>query len=103
MDGSIKCVVWDLDNTLWPGIAAEEPEDVLPEPNPRILHLIDTLEARGIVSSVASRNDPSLGKQLLAQPALAGRVVTPQVGWEPKSGAVKRIAERLNIGLDAMA
>ena len=98
----IKCVVWDLDNTLWPGIAAEEPEDILPEPDPHMLQIIDTLEARGIVSSVASRNDPSLGKQLLAQPALTNRIVAPQVGWEPKSGAVRRIAERLNIGLDAM-
>jgi FkbH-like protein len=99
----VKCVIWDLDNTLWPGIAAEEPGDGLFEPDPRMLEIIDALESRGIISSVASRNDPSLGKQLLAQPALAGRVVAPQVGWEPKSVAVKRIAERLNIGLDTVA
>ncbi|MFL5735251.1 MAG: HAD-IIIC family phosphatase [Chloroflexia bacterium] len=100
---AIKCVVWDLDNTLWPGIAAEGEVDATPEPDAGMLRIIYELEARGIVSSVASRNDPGLGERLLAHPLLAGRFVAPQVGWEPKSQAVRRIAERLNIGVDAMA
>src|SRR5207302_8327328 len=61
------------------------------------------LEARGIVSSVASRGDPALGQQMLAHPTLEGVFIAPQVGWEPKSQALKRIAEGLNIGLDALA
>lgn len=99
----IKCVVWDLDNTLWPGIAAESQSDETPEPDPAMLRIISELEKRGIVSSVASRNDPSVGSRLLAHTALAGRFVAPQVGWGPKSQAVKSAAERLNIGLDAIA
>src|SRR5438105_8523686 len=103
MYAAIKCVVWDLDNTLWPGIAVENPEEQAPEPDPGMLHIIGTLEGRGILSSVASRNDPSLGAQLLAHPLLAGKFISPQVGWEPKSQAVRRVAESLNIGLDALA
>src|SRR3954469_23700273 len=99
----IKCVVWDLDNTLWPGIAVEGPPDNLPQPDPGILAIIEELESRGIVSSVASRNDPSMRDLLVNHPALAGKLVWPQVGWEPKSQALRRIAEKLNIGLDAIA
>jgi methoxymalonate biosynthesis protein len=100
---AIKCVVWDLDNTLWPGIAVEDEPDELPEPDAGVLEIIGKLEARGIVSSVASRNDPALGERLLAHPMLEGRFVAPQVSWEPKSQAVRRIAGKLNIGMEAMA
>lgn len=102
-DRLIKCVVWDLDNTLWQGIAAEGPVGEAPSPNQDMLDIISQLEKRGIVSSVASRNDPSVLSRLLGQPALKGRFVAPQVSWEPKSGAVRRIAAHLNIGLEAMA
>src|SRR5438874_9153979 len=94
---TIKCVVWDLDNTLWPGIAIEGSLDEMPEPDASMLDVIKTLEERGIVNSVASRNDPALGDQLLSHPLLAGRFVAPQISWEPKSQAVRRIAEQLNI------
>ena len=100
---TIKCVVWDLDNTLWPGVAIEGSLDEMPEPGASMLDVIKTLEGRGIVSSVASRNDPALGDDLLSHPKLAGRFIAPQVSWEPKSQAVRRIAEQLNIGLDALA
>ena len=100
----IKCVVWDLDNTLWAGVAVEGEADAAPPPpNPILLDIITKLEMRGIVSSVASRNDPSMRDLLLSHPDLKERMVAPQVGWEPKSTAVRRIAERLNVGIDAIA
>lgn len=99
----IKCVVWDLDNTLWPGVAAEGSPDELPNPDPGMLGIIAELQRRGIVSSIASRNDPSLLSQVEANPALAEHFVAPQISWEPKSQSIKRIAQRLNIGLDAVA
>jgi FkbH-like protein len=99
----IKCLVWDLDNTLWQGIAAESPEDELPAPDRRMLDIISLLEKRGIVSSVASRNDPSLLRLLESHPSLVGRFVASQVSWEPKSTSVRRIADHLNIGMDAIA
>ena len=68
-----------------------------------MLDIIAELEKRGIVSSVASRNDPTSLDSLLSHPSLQGRFVAPQVSWEPKSMSVRRIADNLNIGLDAMA
>ncbi len=96
----IKCVVWDLDDTLWTGVQAE---GAPPQPQPAVLAVIDTLAARGIVHSVASRNDPATGARLLESPELAGRFVAPQVGWEPKDKALLQIAATLNIGLDSLA
>jgi methoxymalonate biosynthesis protein len=98
---AVKCVVWDLDDTVWPGVAVES--DEAPEPRPRVLALVDELERRGIVSSVASRGDPETAGALVGRPPLRDRFVAPQVGWDPKSAAVRRIADRLRIGLDAIA
>lgn len=99
----VKCVVWDLDNTLWSGVAAEGRPGAIPEPDPSVLRLIAELEKRGVVNSVASRNDPSMRGQLLSNPRLAGRFIAPQISWEPKSRSLRRIAQTLNIGLDALA
>ncbi|HXM53785.1 MAG TPA: HAD-IIIC family phosphatase [Candidatus Dormibacteraeota bacterium] len=97
----VKCVVWDLDETVWPGVAIES--DAIPEPHAHVLALLDELEHRGVVSSVASRSDPALADALPGVPGLAGRFVAAQVGWEPKSDAIRRIAGTLGIGLDAVA
>jgi len=98
---AIKCVVWDLDDTVWPGVAVES--DEVPEPHERVLALLDALEVRGVVSSVASRGDPALMPLLAAHPRLGGRFVAPRVAWDEKSESVARIASALRIGLDAVA
>jgi methoxymalonate biosynthesis protein len=99
----IKCVVWDLDDTLWQGVAVEGDTPDIPRPDPRVLAQIAELERRGIVNSVASRNDPSMMHELLGDPAVNGLFVAPQVSWQPKSRSIRDIADRLNIGLDAIA
>ena len=96
----IKCVVWDLDDTLWAGVQAEGDS---PVPRREVLTVIDALSKRGIVQSIASRNDPIIGARLLERPLLTGRFVAPQIGWDPKDVALRRIAETLNIGLDTLA
>jgi len=98
---AIKCVVWDLDDTVWPGVAIES--DGVPEPYERVLALLDALEAHGIVCSVASRGDPALAPVVAAHPRLGGRFVAPQVAWDEKSESVERIAAALRIDLDAVA
>ncbi|HET9496019.1 MAG TPA: HAD-IIIC family phosphatase, partial [Chloroflexia bacterium] len=99
----VKCVVWDLDDTLWHGVAVEGDTPDIPQPDPRVLALIAELERRGIVNSVASRNDPSMLDELLGHPSLKDLFVAPQVSWQPKSRSIRDIASRLNIGLDAVA
>jgi methoxymalonate biosynthesis protein len=94
----IKVVVFDLDGTVWPQVALE----TAPVPDPAVLSTLDTLAERGILASVASRNPASVA-ELLESPPLAGRFLSPQLGWGRKADALRTIAEELEVGLDTVA
>ncbi|MFL6110917.1 MAG: HAD-IIIC family phosphatase [Catenulispora sp.] len=98
--GRVKCVVWDLDNTLWDGVLLEDGQVV---PRPGAVEVIRTLDARGILQSVASRNDHDAAMEQLERFGLAEYFLYPRITWNPKSDAVAEIAKALNIGLDAVA
>lgn len=98
--GRVKCVVWDLDNTVWDGILLEDGEV---EVRPLVRDTIVALDERGILHSVASRNDPDTALRQLERCGLAEYFLHPQISWGPKSAALPRIAAALNIGLDALA
>lgn len=93
-----KCVVWDLDNTLWDGTLLESEAVQL---RPHVADLLRQLDERGILASVASKNDPGLARQKMTELGIADYMLFPQVGWRPKSEGIKKIAEKLNIGLDS--
>lgn len=95
----LKCVVWDLDDTLWEGSL---PEGDRVRPVPAALELIDRLERSGIVQSVASRNDPDRAAAVLRAHDLGDRFVYPQVSWSAKSASVRRIVDLLGIAADAV-
>ena len=97
---SIKCVVWDLDNTVWDGILLEDREVRL---RPHVAHILKTLDERGILHSVASRNDHDLAMAKLKEFGLDEYFLYPQVNWGSKAASVARIAQDLNLGLDAIA
>ncbi|MEU8180107.1 HAD-IIIC family phosphatase [Micromonospora sp. NPDC049044] len=98
--GRIKCVVWDLDNTLWDGVLLEGDAGGL---RPEMKTAIDALDARGVLQSVASKNDPDTALERLRALGLADMFVYPQIGWNAKSEAVAHIAKSLNFGIDAIA
>ena len=100
MSGMVKCIVWDLDNTLWDGTLLEGDSVSL---KPGIREVIAELDSRGILQSVASRNDFDLAMEKLREFDLDEYFLYPQITWSDKSGSIKRIAELLNIGLDSMA
>ena len=97
---SIKCVVWDLDDTIWDGILLEDPEVRL---RPQVVDIIKTLDARGILHSIASRNDHDLAIAKLEELGLAEYFLYPQINWNSKAASIAQIAEDVNIGLDAVA
>lgn len=100
----VKCAVFDLDNTLWAGVLREDgPTGV--SVNEYYLNVMEKLAARGILLALCSKNDAVEAQHL---PALLGEelhalVVSKQLSWNPKSQALKDIAEELNIGLDSLA
>lgn len=96
----VKCLVWDLDNTVWTGVLLEDP-DVRVRPD--AARTIRELDGRGILHSIASRNDETLALARLEEAGLAEYFLVPRIGWNAKSSSIKAIASDLNIGLDAVA
>lgn len=96
----IKCVVWDLDNTLWHNVLLEDNEVSLRED---IVSIIKTLDSRGILQSVASKNDYAMAMNKLQEFGLQKYFLYPQINWNSKASSVKEIANLLNIGIDAIA
>lgn len=96
----IKCVVWDLDDTLWDGTIVIN-EHVFLRRNVR--RIIRTLDERGILQSVASKNDYEIAMAKLQEFDLDQFFLFPQIGWQSKALSVKTIAESINIGLDTIA
>jgi FkbH-like protein len=97
----VKCVVWDLDNTIWDGVLVEDGAPNL-RLKPGIAEVIDTLDRRGILQSVASKNNAEEALQVLREFHLADYFLHPHVSWGPKSSSIKSIAERLNIGTNTL-
>lgn len=99
----VKCVVWDLDNTLWDGTLVETEDPSVLKLKPGILDVIQELDNRGIIQSVASKNDHAAAMAVLERLGVAEYFLYPQIHWNPKSGSVEQIAKSLNIGIDALA
>ncbi|MFI0908778.1 HAD-IIIC family phosphatase [Streptomyces sioyaensis] len=96
----IKVIVWDLDHTLWDGVLLEDGDVTL---RPGIVDTITALDRRGILHSVASRNDPDTALARLEKFQLAEYFLHPRIGWGAKSESVAAIAADLNLSLDAVA
>lgn len=96
----VKCLVWDLDNTLWQGTLLEDAEVTLPA---HVRELIAELDGRGILQAVASKNDHDLAWRRLEELGVAEFFVLPHIGWGPKSDSVREIATELNFALDTIA
>ncbi len=98
----VKCVAWDLDNTLWDGVIGE---DGLAGVTLResAAETIRRLDARGILNTVCSKNDEALALAGLEKFGLREYFLCPMINWLPKSGNLTQISKRLNIGLDTFA
>jgi FkbH-like protein len=96
-----KCVVWDLDNTLWNGVLIEDGVDRLALRD-GVKELVAELDRRGILQSVASKNNADEKLAALERFGLRDFLLYPQIHWSPKSRSVAAVAEALNIGLDTV-
>lgn len=95
----IKCVVWDIDNTLWDGILLEGDNVAVRD---GIVDIIKTLDNRGILQSIASKNDFDLAMAKLSELGVDEYFIYPQINWNPKSFSVKTIAKLINISIDTI-
>ncbi|MET8578126.1 HAD-IIIC family phosphatase [Streptomyces sp. NPDC005012] len=97
---TVKCVVWDLDNTVWDGVLLEDARVTL---RPAVVEVIRTLDERGILNSIASRNDHDAAMAKLEELGIADYFLHPQINWGNKSDSVRAVAEAFNIGIDTLA
>ncbi|NLR57667.1 HAD-IIIC family phosphatase [Chitinophaga polysaccharea] len=93
----IKCVIWDLDNTIWEGTLLEDKTVTLRD---GIREVLEELDNRGILHSVASKNNYEEAVGKLEELGIAHYFLFPQVSWNAKSHAVSTIQEQLNLGAD---
>lgn len=95
-----KVVVWDLDHTVWDGILLEDGAEGV-RLRPGVRAVIEALDARGILQSVASKNNADEALAALAHHGIADFMLAPQIGWGPKSASIQRLADILNLGVDS--
>lgn len=98
--GSTKLLVWDLDNTLWDGTLLEGDDVRL---RPGVKETLAELDRRGVLHSIASRNDPEAAREALERLGVADYFLYPQIHWGAKSESIRAIAEAVNLGIDALA
>ncbi|RKN45342.1 HAD-IIIC family phosphatase [Micromonospora endolithica] len=100
MSPTVKCLVWDLDDTLWGGVVLEGDA---PTPFPAAVRTLHALDDRGILHVVASRGHHDTAVAHLDAVGLTHLFCAVEVGWGDKSAAVRRIAATLGIGVDTLA
>jgi fkbH domain len=90
----MKLVIWDLDNTIWDGILLEDDKVIL---KTGIINIIEILDQRGILQSIASKNDYSLAFSKLKEYDIDHFFILPQINWNSKSMSIRYLSKRLNI------
>jgi len=108
-----KCIVLDLDNTLWGGVVGEEGTSgialSLHAPGSYFIAfqqaLLD-LYHRGIILAINSTNNPADAFEVLqSHPNMILRMkhfAAMRINWEDKVDNMRSLARELNIGLDSM-
>jgi FkbH-like protein len=100
-----KCLVLDLDNTLWAGIVGDDGWEHV-KPFVDFQKWIKKLKERGIILAVCSKNDEAKAKEPFEKhPEMVLRLDDFAVfvaNWQNKAENVRHIQKVLNIGFDSM-
>jgi FkbH-like protein len=111
---SKKCLVLDLDNTLWGGVIGDDGLDGIVlgegsaagEAHLALQHYAKQLKERGVVLAVCSKNDVKIAEAAFRDhPEMVLRrsdFAAFQANWDDKAQNLKAIAAKLNIGVDSL-
>lgn len=95
----VKCIIWDLDNTIWDGTLTESAKVQL---KPQIKEILEEFDRRGILHSVASKNNYEDAFAKLSEFGISQYFLYPEIHWNPKSDSIANIQKNLNIGMDTL-
>lgn len=98
----VKCVAWDLDKTIWNDILIESDPDKL-ELREGVLRTIRSLDERGIIQIVVSKNNDSEAAPHLKRLGIDKYFVYTFINWNAKSANILAAADLLNINVDTFA
>jgi len=111
---SFKCLVLDLDNTLWGGVIGDDGLEgiklgqgsALGEAFLGFQRYCKDLAQRGVILAVCSKNDDVNARapfESHPEMILRSKDISCFVAnWDDKAANIRRVAEALNIGLDAL-
>ncbi len=108
-----KCIVLDLDNTLWGGVIGDDGPGAIKIGDDYPGNIYKDFQSallgfryRGFLLAIASKNDEQLVRQTLdTHPEMILRsehFASMKINWDPKPLNIRKIAEELNIGLDSI-
>jgi FkbH-like protein len=111
---SKKCLVLDLDNTLWGGVVGDDGLDgivlgqgsAVGEAHLALQRFALSLRERGIILAVCSKNEQEIAEAVFADhPEMLIKrsdIAAFVANWNDKAENLKIIADQLNIGLDSL-
>lgn len=108
-----KCLVLDLDNTLWGGVIGDDGvegiqighETPVGEAYADFQEYVKRLQERGVILAVCSKNEESIAKSGFSHPDSVLKLedfAAFRANWEPKDVNIASIANELSIGTDSM-
>ena len=83
--GTIKLVIWDLDETFWSGTLSEGGVRIPDEH----IRLVKDLTDCGIINSICSKNEFEPTKEVLQDAGVWDLFVFPSINWESKGPQIK--------------
>jgi FkbH-like protein len=111
---SAKCLVLDLDNTLWGGVIGDDGLEgiklgqgsALGEAYVDFQHYVRDLARRGVILAVCSKNDVENARLPFERhPEMVLKtehIACFVANWSDKAGNLRSIAQQLNIGIDSL-
>lgn len=91
---NIKLLIWDLDETLWSGTLAEKEKIVL---NDEFINIIIELSHRGIMNSIASKNNFDEVRSVLEKAGIWKYFIFPQISWKSKGKVINELLQIINL------
>lgn len=95
----IKCVVWDLDNTLWDGTLDNNDNVQLKD---GIKEILVKLYECGIPSVIASKNTFDFAYDKIKELEIEKYFLKMKISWNYKYKAIEGLAKELNISVDSI-